>query len=106
MGIPPLLHQLQSSLIMAASMSSLVPLHRLLVQGRIAEWGVCRAGDLTYTWRHFAQRCAALAAHLAARSERRWALCCEDPYAFACALFAVWHCGRIAVVPPNFQAGT
>jgi len=35
-----------------------------------------------------------------------WVLSVDDRYAFAVSLFALWHCGHHAVLPPNRQAGT
>lgn len=46
------------------------------------------------------------AAPLGAQSvARRVALCTDDPYAFACALFALFACGHVPVIPANATPG-
>ncbi|WP_198149979.1 AMP-binding protein [Castellaniella caeni] len=46
---------------------------------------------------------AMLARQLAARPERRWALCFDDSGAFLAALLATLHAGRTPVIPGNLQ---
>ena len=86
--------------------ASRLPLHRLLRDGRPVESVVCLDGERTLTWRDFSHRAATLAWQIKARPERRWGLCCDHPFDFACALFAVLHSGGSAIIPPNFQSGT
>ncbi|MCE9640490.1 MAG: AMP-binding protein [Betaproteobacteria bacterium] len=86
--------------------SAQLPLHRLLAHGRPAQWPVCIVGANTVGWQTFSRRVAGLTALFAGRSEQRWALACADPFEFCCALFALWHAGRLPIVPANFQPGT
>ncbi|MDG2050204.1 MAG: AMP-binding protein [Myxococcota bacterium] len=44
-----------------------------------------------------------LYARLAYEGEGPWLLLTEDAYAFAVGLFALWHAGRHAILPPNSQ---
>lgn len=46
---------------------------------------------------------AVLHRDIAASASQRWLLSCRDALEFLVALFAVWHAGRTAVVPVNFQ---
>lgn len=46
---------------------------------------------------------AALCARLTSRTETRWALYCDESYAFAVSLIALLYCGKNPVVLPNLQ---
>ncbi|MBI2380638.1 MAG: acyl-CoA synthetase [Gammaproteobacteria bacterium] len=48
----------------------------------------------------------ALAAHLRGLPGERVLLACQSSYSFALGLFALWQAGKIAVLPPNAQAGS
>jgi acyl-coenzyme A synthetase/AMP-(fatty) acid ligase len=67
---------------------------------------VCRRERATIAWPAFAAGVSRLTAAVAAQAQLRWLLACTDPLAFATALFAVLHAGRVPVIPPNFQPGT
>ncbi len=90
----------------AVSDAAWLPLHRLLVDGRAADYPVCIGDAGAVDWRTFSTRVAELAALFARRDEQRWALACADPFEFCCVLFGLWHAGRRPVVPANFQPGT
>ncbi len=83
-----------------------LPLSQLLSSGRPDGHGVCRRERNTIAWPAFKARVARLAGAVAAQSHARWLIACTDPCAFATALFAVLHAGRVPVIPPNFQPGT
>jgi acyl-coenzyme A synthetase/AMP-(fatty) acid ligase len=84
-------------------------LMQLLVTGRPPEWPVAWVEDgrnsRLISWAEFHRRITNLAHDLALRPERNWLLACADPYDFAVALFAVWHAGRRALLPPSLREG-
>src|SRR5258708_8381634 len=47
----------------------------------------------------------ALALSLRAQTAKRYALCIDDPFYFACALFALFACGKEPVIPANAAPG-
>lgn len=55
-------------------------------------------GDQTFCLGQFRRDVAALAAKLADREERRWALCFDDSYRFAVALLASLYASRLPVI--------
>ena len=87
-------------------MSSLIPLHLLLVRGRCPEDIVCHDGQRFVVWREFAERVGGAVAHLKDRSEGRWLLAADDPLRFAIGFLALLHAGKQVVIPPNAQPGT
>jgi len=64
-----------------------------------------RSGD-SVTWEEFELDVARLHARLGVEPDGGWLLLTEDAYAFAVGLFALWHSGRHAVLPPNQQQQT
>lgn len=80
-------------------------LAELMPNGRAPDHPVAYVEDGRITWSEFQGRVANLAGALAARPERTWLLTSSDPLDFAVALFAVWHAGRRAVIPPSLREG-
>ena len=98
----------------------MIALHDLLRDRRAAHTPVCRdasrghghAQDHTQGYASstsktattidhaaFCARVAAIAAHVDKQQGTRCALCIDDTYDFACALFAVLACGKEPVIP-------
>lgn len=80
-------------------------LSELLVSGRPPKLVTAHLANRAITWSEFSGRVRDLSAALAARPEQSWLLACAEPFDFAVALFAVWHAGRRALLPPSLQAG-
>jgi acyl-coenzyme A synthetase/AMP-(fatty) acid ligase len=80
-------------------------LAELCAVGRAPEHPVAWVEDRLVCWAEFHARVAALSAVLAARPERNWLLACDRPFEFAVALFAVWHSGGRALLPPSLREG-
>lgn len=78
-------------------------LHTLLAYGRPADHPVAVRNGETIVWQTFAASVAGLQHVIARSSSQRWLLACRDSLEFLVALFAVWHAGRMPVVPVNFQ---
>ncbi len=66
---------------------------------------VCRDGGTVLDRAAFRARVAALVAQLQAQAAQRYALCIDDPFDFACALFALFACGKEPVIPANATPG-
>ena len=69
---------------------------------------VCRDGATLIGFRSFRAHTLGIAAQLRAQSlqaGQRVALCTDDPYAFACTLFALLVCGLVPVIPANATPG-
>jgi len=80
-------------------------LSELMAVGRAPDHPVAWEGNRLIVWAEFSQRVARLSRTVAARRERNWLLACADPLDFAVALFAVWHGGGRALLPPSLQKG-
>ncbi len=91
-------------------LSKLLPLPALLALGRSDDFVVARRGGMTLCWRDLRERVSALMHAMEREVEavpgQRWLLCCEDSFAFAAGLLALWQRGAVAVIPPNDQPGT
>ena len=87
-------------------MTRLMPLHRLLADGRDALHPVCHDDVRIVPWHEFAERVGAHAGAFAARPETRWLLVSAHPLDFLVQLLALLHAGKQAVIPPNTQPGT
>jgi len=90
----------------------MIALHELLRGARAAQTPVCRdatrAGRAaTLDFAAFRARVSAIAAQLleAPGAPQRYALCIEDTFDFACALFALFACGKEPVIPANATPG-
>lgn len=79
----------------------MTPLHALLSATRPDDAVVCVDGGQRIAHGAFRARVAACAAAFAAQPAARVALCVEDPFAFACALFALLACGKHVVIPAS-----
>ncbi|WGS49064.1 AMP-binding protein [Paraburkholderia sp. D15] len=66
---------------------------------------VCRDARTTLDRAAFRARVAQLIDLLTTRDARRYALCIDDPFDFACTLFALFACGREPVIPANATPG-
>lgn len=84
-------------------------LANLLVERRAATHPVAwvERGQTSHlvTWADFRSRVEILSCALAARPEKSWLLTSAEPFDFAIALFALWHAGCRAVLPPSLQEG-
>ncbi|CAJ0802758.1 Acetyl-coenzyme A synthetase [Ralstonia mannitolilytica] len=79
----------------------MTPLHALLSAARPDDAVVCVDGGQHIAHGAFRARVAAWAVAFAAQPAARVALCVEDPFAFACALFALLACGKHVVIPAS-----
>lgn len=79
----------------------MIALHALLLDARPDDAVVCIDGAQTLTHRGFRTRVAAYAAAFAKQPAARYALCIDDPFDFACALFALMASGKHAVIPAS-----
>lgn len=66
---------------------------------------VCRDGAVTFDRVAFRTRVSALVALVGAQAAHRYALCIDDTFDFACALFALFACGKEPVIPANATPG-
>lgn len=66
---------------------------------------VCLDGEAMLSRAVFRARVAALIALLQSQPAQRYALCIDDPFEFACALFALLACGKEPVIPANATPG-
>ncbi|HEX7911112.1 MAG TPA: AMP-binding protein [Paraburkholderia sp.] len=66
---------------------------------------VCRDGGAVLDRAAFRARVSVLVAQLREQAARRYALCIDDPFDFACALFALFACGKEPVIPANATPG-
>ncbi|MEX3933048.1 AMP-binding protein [Paraburkholderia phymatum] len=89
----------------------MIALHDLLTCGRDARAPICRntrrdgEANSTIDFASFRARVAAIAARLRGAHAQRYALCIGDPFDFACALFALFACGKEPVIPANATPG-
>jgi acyl-CoA synthetase (AMP-forming)/AMP-acid ligase II len=89
-----------------------VSLTTLLRSGRPARSLVAFAQDTRFSFERFDAHVRALVAALGSRPREaraggeRWLLQTGDSYSFAVGLFALWHHGGVAVLPPNAAPGT
>ena len=83
----------------------MIALHDLLVSARAGHTPVCRDVDAALDFADFRARTLSLAATLQARPSKRYALCLEDSFDFACMLFALLACGKEPVIPANATPG-
>lgn len=80
-------------------------LAELMALGRAPAYPVAWLEGRLIEWAEFHSRVAKLSHALAARPEQEWLLACTEPFDFAVALFAVWHAGRRALLPPSLREG-
>ncbi|EEA00472.1 AMP-dependent synthetase and ligase [Burkholderia sp. H160] len=66
---------------------------------------VCRDGAVLLDRAAFRARVAGLLELVRAHDAPRCALCIDDPFEFACALFALFACGKEPVIPANAAPG-
>ncbi|MFP3568821.1 AMP-binding protein [Paraburkholderia sp. SIMBA_030] len=66
---------------------------------------VCRDGGAVLDRSAFRARVSSLVASLREQDAKRYALCIDDPFDFACALFALLACGKEPVIPANATPG-
>jgi len=95
-----------------------VNLTTLLCDGRAARSLVAFAQEARFSFEQFEAQVRALSfalgslrsesssAHEGALRRERWLLQTSDSYSFAVGLFALWHHGSVAVLPPNASPGT
>ena len=79
--------------------ASFVALHELLWAAREDGTVVCLDEASTLDFRAFKARVAAYVSWLELQTGQRVALCLDDPFEFACALFASLACGKEPVIP-------
>lgn len=85
----------------------MIALHDLLTCERAGHVPVCRddRSGATLDCAAFRARVGALAQQLRAAPARRYALCIDDSFDFACALFALFACGKTPVIPASTTPG-
>ncbi|WP_175948546.1 AMP-binding protein [Burkholderia pyrrocinia] len=83
----------------------MIALHDLLVSTRAGHTPVCRDADAVLDFATFRARTLSLAAALRAQPLKRYALCLDDSFDFACTLFALLACGKEPVIPANAMPG-
>jgi acyl-coenzyme A synthetase/AMP-(fatty) acid ligase/acyl dehydratase len=86
----------------------MIALHDLLSAGdetAALDTPVCRDGATVLNRAAFLARVSVLVAQLQAQAAKRYALCIDDPFDFACALFALFACGKEPVIPANATPG-
>ncbi|HEY2022354.1 AMP-binding protein [Paraburkholderia sp.] len=66
---------------------------------------VCRDGGAVFDRAVFRARVGTLAAVVQSHAAQRYALCIDDPFDFACALFALFASGKEPVIPANAAPG-
>lgn len=66
---------------------------------------VCRDGATVLDRAAFRARVSTLVTLMQGQAARRYALCIDDPFDFACALFALFACGKEPVIPANATPG-
>ncbi|HYS67303.1 MAG TPA: AMP-binding protein [Paraburkholderia sp.] len=86
----------------------MIALHDLLSaadEAAVVNAPVCRDGGVVLDRAAFRARVSALAASVREQAAQRYALCIDDPFDFACALFALFACGKEPVIPANATPG-
>lgn len=86
----------------------MIALHELLSASHEAcavNAPVCRDGATVLDRVAFRARVSALVALMQTQDAQRYALCIDDPFDFACALFALFACGKEPVIPANATPG-
>ncbi|MFP3556318.1 AMP-binding protein [Paraburkholderia sp. SIMBA_049] len=85
----------------------MIALHDLLSCERAGHVPVCRDDEANQTidFAAFRARVFAIAVQLRETPAHRYALCIDDPFDFACALFALFACGKTPVIPANATPG-
>ncbi|MFL9917007.1 AMP-binding protein [Paraburkholderia fungorum] len=86
----------------------MIALHELLSASHEAcavNAPVCRDGATVLDRAAFRARVSALVALMQTQDAQRYALCIDDPFDFACALFALFACGKEPVIPANATPG-
>ena len=83
----------------------MIALHDVLCANRDAGTPVCRDGADVLDYATFATRVRAIAGRLREQPAQRYALCIDDPFNFACALFALFACGKEPVIPAHAAPG-
>ncbi|BCF87693.1 AMP-binding protein [Paraburkholderia largidicola] len=85
----------------------MIALHDLLSCERAGDVPVCRDDEANHTidFSAFRARVFAIALQLRETPAQRYALCIDDPFDFACALFALFACGKTPVIPANATPG-
>ncbi|WP_018434455.1 AMP-binding protein [Paraburkholderia atlantica] len=83
----------------------MIALHDLLSAEAPLATPVCRDGDMLLDRAAFRARVAGLIELVSKHDAPRCALCIDDPFEFACALFALFACGKEPVIPANATPG-
>ncbi|MFM0501982.1 AMP-binding protein [Paraburkholderia caffeinilytica] len=86
----------------------MIALHDLLSaghEGAVVNAPVCRDGATVLDRTAFRARVSALVTLMQTQDAHRYALCIDDPFDFACTLFALFACGKEPVIPANATPG-
>ncbi|MFM0636031.1 AMP-binding protein [Paraburkholderia metrosideri] len=86
----------------------MIALHDLLSadhEASVVNAPVCRDGATVLDHTAFRVRVSTLVSLVQTQAARRYALCIDDPFDFACALFALFACGKEPVIPANATPG-
>lgn len=87
-------------------MTTFIPLHNLMSNGRINAHPVSHNGENIVNWQAFSNKVALLAHGLKLRPEMRWLLTSNDTLDFSIQLLALLYAGKQVVIPANTQAAT
>lgn len=79
----------------------MIALHTLLSAARPDNAVLCVDGRQSIPYSAFLARVAACSEAFSRQPATRYALCVDDPFAFACALFALFACGKHVVIPAS-----
>ncbi len=79
----------------------MIALHALLLADVPGDAPVCFDDTTTITHGMFRVQVAACIEAVSGRPANRYALCIDDPFAFACALLALLACGKTVVIPAS-----
>jgi hypothetical protein len=66
-------------------------------------WDEATRSDRVVSWGEFRRDVAGLRFRLDDEPDGAWLVLTDDAYVFAVSVFALWHAGRSATLPPNRQ---
>ncbi len=82
------------------------PLEQLFMVERDVDSTLFVSDEGDISWKRFLADVAGMKRELAGRSERCWAIYCDELYSFAIGFFSLLSVGKTIVLPSNGQSGT